>query len=233
MDNVKQRRSKVTQDDFDQCVQGLLEKNIEPTVTKIVKEIGGSFSTISSMSEKWRNEKNQSLYDAGVPEFVKHASEKIGKEWWSLVQHDVTERVQQVEKDAQMRIKDIKLQCDEYLESIVDFEEALETKNKEIEHLTESHTKAITAVYSEITEYKLNQAKAQQSYQALVETSCTERDTIKSEFNTEKEKLTTQFKHQIRDEKITAEKMEKTLRELIDEKEKNIIELKTKLAKAN
>jgi hypothetical protein len=31
MDNVKQRRSNVTQDDFDQCVQGLLEKNFEPT----------------------------------------------------------------------------------------------------------------------------------------------------------------------------------------------------------
>lgn len=233
MDNVKQRRSRVTQGDFDQCVQGLLEKNIEPTVTKIVKEIGGSFSTISLMFEKWRTERNQSLYDSAVPDFVKQASEKMSLEWWSLVQHDVSERIQRVENDAQIRVKDLKLQCDEYLESIVNFEETLESKIKEIDSLTTSHVKAKKVVHSEIAEYKQNLAEAQKSYQALVETSGTERDTMKAEFNKEKEKLIAQFEQQIKYEKSLTEKMEKTYKELIDEKENSIKELKLKLAKAS
>lgn len=233
MDNVKLRRPKITQDAFDQCIKVLLDKNIEPTVTRIVKEIGGSFNTISPMFEKWRTEKKQSLYDSAVPDFVQLASEKMGKEWWTMVQHDVTDRIQRVENDAQMRVNELKKECDEYLLSIVEFEETLDLKIVEIEKLKQTHAHAIKLVHSQVEEYKELHSESQKRYQALVEASSIERDTIKAEFNKEKEKINAQFEKQAQYEKSMTEKMEKTLSDLIDEKEKTIQALNTKLCKAS
>lgn len=208
MDSVKNRRSRVSQEDFEQCVNQMLIDNIEPSVTKVVKAIGGSFSTISPMFEQWNLSRKQSLYESAIPDFIKQASEKMSEQWWALVQSDVAERIQRVENDAQQRINELKLQCEEYSTFITDLEESLETKAQEIDGLTKS------------------QAEAQQKYQSLVESSRLEREALKAEAKKEKDRLNTLHDQQIQREKASFEKMEKTLRELINEKDKSIQDLK-------
>lgn len=209
MDNVKSRRSRVSQEDFDQCVNQMLIDNIEPSVTRVVKTIGGSFSTISPMFEQWNLNRKQTLYASVIPDFIKQASEKMSEQWWALVQNDVSEKIQRAENDAHQRINEIKKQCEEYSAFITDLEESLESKIQEIDVLTKS------------------QAEAREKYQSLVESSRLEREALKSEAKKEKDLLNTQHDQQTQRDKASFEKMEKTLRELIDEKDKNINDLKT------
>lgn len=207
MDSVKTRRPRVSQDDFEQCINQMLADGIEPSVTKVVKAIGGSFSTISPMFDKWSLDRKQTQAFA-IPDFVKQASEKMSEQWWLLVQADVTERIQRAENDAQQRINELKKQCDEYLNFINDLEELMESKTQEIETL------------------KMSQAETQEKYLSLVEDSRAEREALKTEAKNDKELLKAQHHEQIQREKATFEKMEKTLRELINEKDKNIDVLK-------
>lgn len=207
MDNGKTRRSKISQDDFEHCVNQMIANNIEPSVTKVVKAIGGSFSTISPMFEKWSLGRKQTQHASAIPDFIKQASEKMSEQWWILVQSDVTERIQRAENDAQQRIGELKKQCDEYLNFINDLEESLESKAQEIEDLQKS------------------QAEAQEKYLSLVESSRAEREALKTEAKNEKEQLIIQHQQQTQREKASFEKVETTLRELLHEKDKSTNEL--------
>lgn len=208
MDNVKTRRPRVSQEDFEQCVNQMLADEIEPSVTKVVKAIGGSFSTISPMFENWSLNRKQTQHASAIPDFIKQASEKMSEQWWILVQSDVTERIQRAENDAQQRIGELKKQCDEYLNFINDLEESFESKAQEIEALQKS------------------QEEAQEKYLSLVENSRAEREALKAEAKNEKEQLIIQHQQQTQRENASSEKMETTLRELLYEKDKSINELK-------
>jgi hypothetical protein len=168
MDPKKKRGKNITQAMFDTCIEEMVSNQIVPTVTAITSQIGGSYTTISKYLDTWRQtQSTQSGTVLSVPLFVKEAAEKIGLTWWALVEHDVAERIDKANQEAQARIDLSSHERNEFLASTDYYRQLCEDAEHECERLVQAHQNDISTHHLELSALKTELAVVtqQMSYQ--------------------------------------------------------------------
>lgn len=135
------RRKNVTQEDFDRCIADLQSKNNIPTVSSIVHQIGGSYTTIGNMFSKWQEENDFSFTQPGpdIPESVIRESNELLVKWWNKTQEDASISIRQIQETSAKQIAQIKSEASLLVEDLQNME-------RQIEELTTSHETATTVL---------------------------------------------------------------------------------------
>lgn len=202
MDSKKQRGQNVTQARFDACVANMLEQGIEPKVTLITQEIGGSYTTIAGFLEQWKQSQSALLNTViGIPDYVQKAFEAIGQSWWAQVQEDVNNRIQQANLEADRRVENYQSERDEFLASTDDYKEALEAAElkhrEECDALIKTHTLSLTTLQDKLTQSSIEAALDEQSVAHQL-TLISERDTKIIQLETQHSELKATLAEQVK-----------------------------------
>jgi len=157
MENKKTRRPSITQKIFEQCVSEMLADDITPTVTEIVQNIGGSYTTVSRMLDEWKQTQKKAIKSPlAIPGFVREAAESMSQQWWNTVQSDVVEKIERANHEADARIEEVKKERDEFLVSTSGFEQQLEDEKevhkKELDAVKDSYEKSLVEKQDELIE---------------------------------------------------------------------------------
>jgi len=150
------RRANVSQSDFDQCIAVLKKKNITPSVNKVVREIGGSYSTIGDMFSKWQKENDTTdSAQSPVPDNVINDANEMLMKWWNVIQDDATARISQIQDLSAKQIAQAQLEVEPLIEDLTSMEKQIVDLNTShattIKTLQENHQLEIKNLKTELS----------------------------------------------------------------------------------
>lgn len=150
------RRIKITQADFDNCILDLKKRNIDPSVSTIVREIGGSYTTIGGMFSKWQQENVEPVdTNSHIPDKVINDANELILQWWNRIQNDASISIRHIQETCAKQITQIQSEVSPLLEDLKKME-------SEIEDLKKSHETEVSTIKN-LHELKVKNLKTELS----------------------------------------------------------------------
>jgi len=157
------RRTNVSQADFDQCIENLLNENITPSVTNIIKDIGGSYTTIGTMFRKWKEDTSAiAVQSPSVPDDVLKDANQLVMQWWNRIQEDASHSIRQIQESSARQVAQTQSEIATLLEALQEMESEIDALNdrhsSDISVITKQHKSEVKSLEAEIKGLKESKA---------------------------------------------------------------------------